>query len=42
MKFAEFAYGVAKYGFAAASVWKGTKALWKTIFGDEAGMKAAW
>lgn len=42
VQFAEMAYNVAKFGFAAASVWKGTKALWKTIFGDEASMKAAW
>ena len=42
VKFADLAYNVAKFGFAAASVWKGTKALWKTIFGDEAAMKAAW
>lgn len=42
VQFAEMAYNVAKFGFAAASVWKGTKALWKTIFWDEASMKAAW
>jgi len=42
VQFMDLAYNVAKFWFAAASVWKGTKAIWKTIFGDEAGMKAAW
>lgn len=40
--FAELALRVAKFTFAAATVWKGAKAVWKTIFGDESAMKAAW
>lgn len=40
--FAELALNVAKFSFAAATVWKGAKAVWKTIFGDESAMKAAW
>lgn len=42
VNFAEFAYNVTKFAFAVGTAWKGAKAIWKTIFGDESAMKAAW
>ncbi|MFA6080605.1 MAG: hypothetical protein WC753_03975 [Candidatus Gracilibacteria bacterium] len=42
VQIADLAYNVVKVGFVAGTIWKGTKAVWKTIFGDEAAMKEAW
>ena len=42
VQFADLAYNVVRAGFVVGTMWKGTKAIFKTIFGDDASMKAAW